>query len=184
MGLQAVCAAAVYNKLAYADAAATGGARCFMHRQLGFLTNHKCAKGTGAMCDTTNAEGFSYMVGYAPAAAAAFCSRRALCACGADQNAQRPKSGALLNAGEAVWIWAEQRLRWRPPSAPQGTHAALVLQPRHALPAPRPQPRRRDALLQDADSHGPQYAVWWHRLRPLEHTLHVYGQVHRRPQQV
>ena len=39
-------------------------ARCFMHHQLGYLTNHLCDSGQGA-CNTGSTEGFSYLIGCA-----------------------------------------------------------------------------------------------------------------------
>jgi hypothetical protein len=41
--------------------------RCMMQRELGYLTNHKCARSDAAYkCVTPTAEGWSYMVGYVP----------------------------------------------------------------------------------------------------------------------
>jgi hypothetical protein len=60
MSLQAVCSAGIYAKLNPGDK----GAACFIKRQLGFVTNHKCAGGEGK-CNTPTPEGFSYMVGCA-----------------------------------------------------------------------------------------------------------------------
>ena len=67
MGLQGVCAAAIYSKLgvdSYGSADAKG-ARCFMERELGYLTNHKCSRGGDYKCSTGDSEGWSYMVGCA-----------------------------------------------------------------------------------------------------------------------
>jgi hypothetical protein len=64
MGLQAVCNAAIFSKLADKAADMTADPICFMHRQLGFLTNHKCNH-PGYTCNTPDTEGFSYMIGCA-----------------------------------------------------------------------------------------------------------------------
>jgi hypothetical protein len=61
MGLQAVCNAGIYSKLTGSD---TADLSCFMHRQLGFLTNHKCSH-SQYKCSTSDSEGFSYIIGYA-----------------------------------------------------------------------------------------------------------------------
>lgn len=64
--LQAVCAASIYQNSgldSFFDDSMKE-ARCLMLRELGYLTNHKCARASGGYaCATPGAEGFSYMVG-------------------------------------------------------------------------------------------------------------------------
>eukprot|EP00892_Ulva_mutabilis_P000072 jgi/Ulvmu1/10065/UM006_0012.1 len=62
--MNAMCAAGVYDRLAYdaEDSAERKDAACFMQRQLGFIFNHKCDT-PGNSCNTPGEEGFSYMVG-------------------------------------------------------------------------------------------------------------------------
>lgn len=68
MGLNAVCAAGIYDKLMRGKEAQEGVA-CFMERQLGFTTNNKCSGPTAMFkCNTGATEGFSYITGYAPLA--------------------------------------------------------------------------------------------------------------------
>jgi hypothetical protein len=66
-GMQAVCAASIYAKLAVDgyDNVEARRARCLVQRQLGFLLNHKCTT-TGSKCVTSSTEGWSYMVGCGP----------------------------------------------------------------------------------------------------------------------
>ena len=69
--MNAVCMAALYHKLqgqsgGAKERAKLRGLRCFMHRQLGFLTNHKCDREHEA-CSTAGPAGFSYITGYAVA---------------------------------------------------------------------------------------------------------------------
>ena len=64
--MNAVCNAAIYHRIGF-DAPSDKKmreARCFMRRQLGWLTNHKC-KRKGEACNTHTPEGFSYLVGCA-----------------------------------------------------------------------------------------------------------------------
>jgi hypothetical protein len=63
-GMQGVCSAALYAKLVVDDYTNEDAraARCFMQRQLGYLTNHKCTI-PSSMCNTPDSEGYSYMVG-------------------------------------------------------------------------------------------------------------------------
>jgi hypothetical protein len=64
--LNAVCLSGIYQKLginAFTDQKMKD-ARCLMQRELGYLTNHKCAR-SGYKCNTATAEGWSYMVGCA-----------------------------------------------------------------------------------------------------------------------
>lgn len=60
-----ICLSAMYQHLNFdaADSAARVGNRCFMHEQIGYIFNHKCAT-EGSSCNTEGDEGFSYMVGY------------------------------------------------------------------------------------------------------------------------
>ena len=69
--MNAVCMAALYHKLqgqsgVAKERAKLRGLRCFMHRQLGFLTNHKCDREHEA-CSTPGPAGFSYITGCAVA---------------------------------------------------------------------------------------------------------------------
>jgi hypothetical protein len=63
-GLQGACSAALYAKLVVDDYGSEDAraARCFLQRQLGYLTNHKC-NDTSSKCSTPDSEGWSYMVG-------------------------------------------------------------------------------------------------------------------------
>lgn len=65
----AVCMAALYHKMrSHVDSAKEQQllrrVRCFMHRQLAFLTNHKCDSEHEA-CSTAGAGGFAYLAGCA-----------------------------------------------------------------------------------------------------------------------
>lgn len=63
----AVCLAALHRKLhAHEREGHHQAAECFMHQQLGYLTNHKCAA-HGQACDTSSDAGYSYIAGCAPA---------------------------------------------------------------------------------------------------------------------
>lgn len=66
MGMNAVCAAGIYDKLMRGNGTEMQ-LGCFMERQLGFTTNNKC-DGARAMfqCNTGSSEGYSYIVGCAP----------------------------------------------------------------------------------------------------------------------
>lgn len=95
--LQAICSAAIYLKAGSDgfDDDDAKNARCFMHRELGYITNHKCGAGRPAgqyACNTGESEGFSYMIGCAkfgrhaccdlPTAHDAFWLRAAACMSG------------------------------------------------------------------------------------------------------
>eukprot|EP00892_Ulva_mutabilis_P000073 jgi/Ulvmu1/10066/UM006_0013.1 len=62
--MNAMCAAGVYQTLAYnsADSPLWQGAACFMQQQLGYIFNHKCST-RGSSCNTHGPVGFFYMVG-------------------------------------------------------------------------------------------------------------------------
>jgi hypothetical protein len=62
--ISGVCLAALYMRYGIDkdEDQAMKDARCFMHRQLGFLTNHKCSRRDHA-CSTTGPSGYSYIVG-------------------------------------------------------------------------------------------------------------------------
>jgi hypothetical protein len=64
--MNAICMAALYHKYGFdeMDQPKMKAARCFMQRQLGFVTNHKCER-SNATCATKGKAGFSYIVGYA-----------------------------------------------------------------------------------------------------------------------
>ena len=66
--MNGMCAAGIYQTLGYdpVNSKARKDAACFMQRQLGYIFNHKCSSGTSS-CNTKGPDGFSYMVGCAPA---------------------------------------------------------------------------------------------------------------------
>ena len=73
-----MCGAAIYQKMGLDsyDSEFNKRARCMMQRELGYLTNHKCTRTDGSKCNTGSSEGWSYMVGCAPALIALSCRGR------------------------------------------------------------------------------------------------------------
>ena len=64
--MNAVCMAALHHKFraGSGDVSKDHEMRCFMHKQLGYLLNHKCHE-DGLVCDTRDALGYSYIAGCA-----------------------------------------------------------------------------------------------------------------------
>eukprot|EP00892_Ulva_mutabilis_P000082 jgi/Ulvmu1/10074/UM006_0021.1 len=63
--MNGMCAVGTYQALGYdsQESPLRKSAACFMQRQLGYIFNHKCPFGN-TTCNTPDAEGFSYMVGF------------------------------------------------------------------------------------------------------------------------
>lgn len=63
-----ICLSVIYQHLNFDEPTSNDRIRnrCFLQRQLGYMFNHKCNT-PGSSCNTADAEGFSYMVGYASA---------------------------------------------------------------------------------------------------------------------
>ena len=68
--MNGMCMAAIAGKLGLlSTTAAERESNCFIQRQMGYIFNHKCADDEehgDSSCNTSDSEGFSYVVGCGP----------------------------------------------------------------------------------------------------------------------